>query len=327
MKAIFFKFSISFAHRKGDFLSAATQQNYSLSRERKTGTVCAPVASQLMKTASNAIRLNSTQLNQQQVCNAMRPFHFVLVVSEILILNFFHCACAFRVTATQQQNQKTVNAFTSHNNAGSAENQQPLIDDNHLQKLSKTGSFLSHLAREFSGGRASSSAASDLPAMKSSSRNNSSGSNNSSGAAGRRIMRKQQQHSCSESSVGEEAREIDDVQTKAAAATPPATINATNETSNEIESKMVGDEDELKARPVGHESSNTNEFTVNENRTESQPDQPSAVNQKLEDQTDKTDKMLSSNDRAETSSTVESQDTKIAIAPTGKLCFFLKKNL
>lgn len=130
-----------------------------------------------------------------------------------------------------------MNALTSHNNVGSAENQQPLIDDNHLQKLSKTGSFLSHLAREFSGGRASSSTASDSPAMKSSSRNNSSGSHNSSGAPGRRIMRKQQ-HSCSESSVGEEAREIEEVQSRSTA-TPPATIT-NEETFDENESKMVG---------------------------------------------------------------------------------------
>lgn len=132
-----------------------------------------------------------------------------------------------------------MNASTSQIKTGNAENQQPLIGDNHLQNLPKTGSFLSRLARDLSGGRASSSSstASGVPAMKSSSRNNSSGSNNSSGAVGRRVMRKQQQHSVSESSVGEEAREIDDVYGKSMAK-PPQTSN-TNDTPNENEPKTV----------------------------------------------------------------------------------------
>lgn len=154
-----------------------------------------------------------------------------------------------------------MNKSSSHINAGTAENQQPLIGDNHLQNLSKTGSFLSHLARDLSGGRASSSStASGLPAMKSSSRNNSSGSNNSSGTGGRRIMRKQQQLSVSESSVCEEAREIDDHQNKSASGaaaatatamavaatlqshqqpTPPVPAIITTDASNEIEAKTV----------------------------------------------------------------------------------------
>lgn len=178
-------------------------------------------------------------------------FNFVFV----LLLFFFS-------SLNQQQNQKSVNASSSHINAGSAENQQPQIGDSkHLQNLSKTGSFLSHLARELSGGRASSSTASDSPAMKSTSRNNSSGSN--SGVAGKqqRMLRKQQQLSCSEGSVCEEAREIDDIQSNksmaneppaaaaaaaasATAATEPTTSasNSTNiETSNENDTKMVSD--------------------------------------------------------------------------------------
>lgn len=222
--------------------ASATQLNHQHQRERKTGTVCAPIASQLMKTASNAIRSNSTQLNQQQVDDIL--FYLKSNIFNLCICYSFHmrvCACV------QQQNQKSVNKTSSHNNAGSAENQQPQIgDNNHLQNLSKTGSFLSHLAREFSGGRASSSsAASDLPAMKSTSRKNSSGSNNSSsGVAGKRVMRKQQ-HSCSEGSVCEEAREHDETQSTSTTNEPPATAtvatleSSTNETSNENDTKTV----------------------------------------------------------------------------------------
>lgn len=145
----------------------------------------------------------------------------------------------------QKEINKSVTASTIQIKTGSAENQQPIIGDNHLQNLSKTGSFLSHLARDLSGGRASSSsslaASGVVPAMKSSSRNNSSGSNNSSGVAGRRVMRKQQQHSVSESSVCEEAREIDDVQGKSMATPPqppPPTSNS-NDTPNENEPNTV----------------------------------------------------------------------------------------
>lgn len=233
-----------------------------------------------------------------------------------------------------------MNALTSHNNVGSAENQQPLIDDNHLQKLSKTGSFLSHLAREFSGGRASSSAASDSPAMKSSSRNNSSGSHNSSGAPGRRIMRKQQ-HSCSESSVGEEAREIEEVQSRSTA-TPSATITSNEETFNENESKMVGylfsygkketisflsnqfffqlnekdvstkdpvanndgDDDDTKVSLRG-EPSNTNASLEHQS---GEPDQSADV-----EKANQTTEMHLSSEEAETRSTVESQDAEIVV--------------
>lgn len=155
-------------------------------------------------------------------------------------------------------------ASSSHNNAGSAEPQ--IGDSKHLQNC-KTGSFLSLLARELTGGGgrgSSSSTASDLPAMKSTSRNNSSGSN-SSGATATGItagkqqrLRKQhqQQHSYSEGSVCEEAREIDDIQSnKSTANEPPAaaateiavtstttTATSTNiETSNENDTKMVSD--------------------------------------------------------------------------------------
>lgn len=55
--------------RKGD-LTSASQSNHQHSRERKTGTVCAPVATQLVnKTIPNAIRSSATQLNQQKVYN------------------------------------------------------------------------------------------------------------------------------------------------------------------------------------------------------------------------------------------------------------------
>lgn len=57
--------------RRGELSTgaSATQIIHQHSRERKTGTVCAPIATQLMKTttASNARRSNLAQLNQQQV--------------------------------------------------------------------------------------------------------------------------------------------------------------------------------------------------------------------------------------------------------------------
>lgn len=157
---------------------------------------------------------------------------------------------------------KSVNASsTSHYKTGLAENhQQPLIGDNNLENLSKTGSFLSHLAREFSGGRASTRSssnsgsiiASGSTAMKAtSSRNNSCGSDNSGGsasgsgsisratAAGKRIMRKQQP-SVSESSVCEEAREIDDpIQCKSTDQASSSAACNPNEQSNENEPKTV----------------------------------------------------------------------------------------
>lgn len=163
-------------------------------------------------------------------------------------------------------NSKSVNASsTSHNKTGLAENhQQPLIGDNNLEKLSKTGSFLSHLAREFSGGRASTSSrsnsgsiiASGLTAMKAtSSRNNSCGSDNSGGASGsgigsgsrattaadKRVMRKHQP-SVSESSVCEEAREIDDpIPSKPMDSTLSSMACNPNEQSNENEPKTVSE--------------------------------------------------------------------------------------
>lgn len=150
---------------------------------------------------------------------------------------------------------------TSHYKTGAAENQQqPLIGDNNLENLSKTGSFLSHLAREFSGGRASTSSrsnsgsiiASGLTAMKAtSSRNNSCGSDNSGGAsgsgsgsrvtaaAGKRVMRKHQP-SVSESSVCEEAREIDDpIQCKSLDPTSSPIACNPNEQLNKNEPKTV----------------------------------------------------------------------------------------
>lgn len=149
---------------------------------------------------------------------------------------------------------------TSQNKTGLAENhQQPLIGDNNLENLSKTGSFLSHLAREFSGGRASTSSrsnsgssvvASSLTAMKAtSSRNNSCGSDNSGGTSGsgsrattaadKRVMRKHQP-SVSESSVCEEAREIDDpIPAKPMDSASTSKACNPNEQSNENEPKTV----------------------------------------------------------------------------------------
>lgn len=147
---------------------------------------------------------------------------------------------------------------TSHNKTGLADDhQQPLIGDNNLENLSKTGSFLSHLAREFSGGRANSNSssnnnsnrgsitASSLTAMKAtSSRSNSCGSNNSGGgsinkATGKRFLRKQHQPSVSENSVCEEAREVDDpIQCKSMDQPSSETCNP-NEQSNENEPNTV----------------------------------------------------------------------------------------
>lgn len=140
----------------------------------------------------------------------------------------------------QQPNQKSVNTSLNHNNTGSAENQQPLIGDNHLQNKSKTGSFLSHLAREFTG-RASSSTASESPAMKSTSRNNSSGSNCSGGVSGVKRNTRKQQNSYSGSSVCEEAREIEDIPNSSMLNEPIATTSSRNDTNNAAETETETD--------------------------------------------------------------------------------------
>lgn len=79
-----------------------------------------------------------------------------------------------------------------------------------MENLPKTGSFLSHFTRN-TGVRTNSSTSIKLsPAMKSSSGRSSSNSGNS-GNRTENIMRMQssQQHSCSESSICEEAQEND----------------------------------------------------------------------------------------------------------------------
>lgn len=70
IKSIQFSFFLLILFRKVNSTVSTISTSQSIHqhlRERRTGTVCAPIASQLIKTAPNAQRSNATQLNQQKV--------------------------------------------------------------------------------------------------------------------------------------------------------------------------------------------------------------------------------------------------------------------
>lgn len=86
---------------------------------------------------------------------------------------------------------------------------QSFFGDNNLENLPKTGSLLSHFARN-TGVRTNSTSSKSSPAMKSSSgRSNSNSGNSGNRTENNMRVKASQQHSCSESSVCEEALEID----------------------------------------------------------------------------------------------------------------------